>query len=465
MDSPSICAALLHDVVEDTDLTLEDIAEEFGEETAVLVDGVTKLDRIKTSSREEQQAESLRKMLIAMAKDFRVLVIKLADRLHNMRTIHHLRREKQQRIAEETLQIYAPLAHRLGMQHFKWELEDLAFQTLYPKRYDEIVAMVAERSPERDAYVEEVIEQVKSKLRELKIKGEVSGRPKHYYSIYEKMVTRGREFDEIYDLVGIRVIVNSVRDCYAVLGQIHATWRPIPGRFKDYIAMPKFNLYQSLHTTVVGPKGRSLEIQIRTHAMHRTAEFGVAAHWKYKEAQRTREEELQWLQQMLDWQQDVDEPRDYLDALKIDLYDDEVFVFTPKGDVKALPAGSTPIDFAYAVHTDIGHRCIGARVSGRLVPLKYELQNGDIVEIVTSSQGHPSADWLKLVKTSRARSKIRQWIKVEQRDRSILLGRELLEKEFKKYEADFGRLTKGKELDGALQALVPAAFADCTQMR
>jgi GTP diphosphokinase / guanosine-3',5'-bis(diphosphate) 3'-diphosphatase len=426
LDTETIVAALLHDVVEDTPASLEHVREIFGEEVASLVDGVTKLDRLRVGSKEAQQAETFRKMILAMSDDIRVLFIKLADRLHNMETIDHLEREKQKRIARETLDIYAPLAHRLGIQQFKLRLEDLAFETLHAKRYDEIVAMVSERSPARDAYLDDVVGEVKEKLRELKIKGEVTGRPKHYYSIYEKMVTRGREFNEIYDLVGLRVIVNSVRDCYAVLGQIHATWRPIPGRFKDYIAMPKFNLYQSLHTTVVGPKGRPLEIQIRTQAMHRTAEYGLAAHWKYKEAQRTREDELQWLQQMLEWQQDVREPGDYLDALKIDLYDDEVFVFTPAGDVRGLPAGSTPIDFAYAIHTEVGHRCVGAKVNDRLVPLEYELQNGDTVEILTSKAGDagPSRDWLKIAVSSRARSKIRGYFNRERREDAIERGRE-----------------------------------------
>jgi GTP diphosphokinase / guanosine-3',5'-bis(diphosphate) 3'-diphosphatase len=442
LDTSTIVASLLHDVVEDTPASLAQIETLFGEEVAALVDGVTKLDRLNVGSREAQQAETLRKMFLAMAEDIRVLLIKLADRLHNMETIDALHRDKQKRIAQETLDIYSPLSHRLGIQQFRLLLEDLAFRTLHPKRYDEIVAMVAERSPERDAYVEEVIEQVKSKLRELKIKGEVSGRPKHYYSIYEKMVTRDREFDEIYDLVGIRVIVNSVRDCYAVLGQIHATWRPVPGRFKDYIAMPKFNLYQSLHTTVVGPGGHPLEIQIRTKAMHRTAEYGVAAHWKYKEAQRTREEELVWLQQMLEWQQEISEPTDYLDALKIDLYDDEVFVFTPKGDVKALPAGSTPIDFAYAVHTEVGHRCIGAKVNDRLVPLEYELQNGDTVEILTSKaeDAGPSRDWLKIVASSRSRSKIRAYFNRERREDAMERGREAIVRALRKSAQSYQRL-------------------------
>jgi GTP diphosphokinase / guanosine-3',5'-bis(diphosphate) 3'-diphosphatase len=443
LDTETLAAALLHDVVEDTPTGLATIEEHFGEDIATLVDGVTKLDRLRVGSKEAQQAETYRKMILAMASDIRVLLIKLADRLHNMETIEALPRPKQKRIAQETLDIYAPLAHRLGMQQFKLQLEDLSFATLHPKRFAEIVAMVAERSPEREAYLDEVSDAVGGKLRELKIKGEVFGRPKHYYSIYEKMVTRGKEFDEIYDLVGLRVIVNSVRDCYAVLGQIHAAWRPIPGRFKDYIAMPKFNLYQSLHTTVVGPQALPLEIQIRTKAMHRTAEFGVAAHWKYKEASRTNEGELNWLQQMLEWQQEVREPSDYLDALKIDLYDDEVFVFTPAGDVKALPAGATPIDFAYAVHTEVGHRCVGARVNGRLVPLEYELRNGDTVEVLTSKaeDAGPSRDWMKIAVSSRAKSKIRNYFNRERREDAMERGRDAVVRALKKLGLSYPRVS------------------------
>ncbi|MDQ3931591.1 MAG: bifunctional (p)ppGpp synthetase/guanosine-3',5'-bis(diphosphate) 3'-pyrophosphohydrolase, partial [Actinomycetota bacterium] len=370
------------------------------------------------------------------------------DRFHNMETIGALPREKQKRIGHETLDIYAPLAHRLGMQQFKLALEDLSFATLHPKRYDEIVAMVRERAPEREAYLDEVIAEVREKIRELKVKGEITGRPKHYYSIYEKMVLRGKEFDEIYDLVGIRVVVNSVRDCYAVLGQIHATWRPIPGRFKDHVAMPKFNLYQSLHTTVIGPKGRPLEIQIRTRAMHRTAEYGVAAHWKYKEAARTEQSELQWLQQMLEWQHDIREPSDYLDGLKIDLYADEVFVFTPAGDVKALPAGATPIDFAYAVHTEVGHRCIGARVNGRLVPLDYHLQNGEVVEILTSKaeDAGPSRDWIQVAVSPRAKAKVRAHFNRERREDAIERGREGIVRSLRKKGLSYARLTSAGDL-------------------
>ncbi|MDP9022569.1 MAG: bifunctional (p)ppGpp synthetase/guanosine-3',5'-bis(diphosphate) 3'-pyrophosphohydrolase [Actinomycetota bacterium] len=448
LDTDTIVAALLHDVVEDTPASLDQITDLFGDEVARLVDGVTKLDRLNVDSKEQQQAETLRKMILAMASDIRVLLVKLADRLHNMETIDALPRDKQKRIAQETLDIYAPLAHRLGIQQFKLTLEDLAFQTLHPKRYGEIVAMVSDRQPEREVYLEEVIGEVKDKLRELKVKGEVTGRPKHFYSIYEKMVVRGVEFDEIFDLVGIRVLVNNVRDCYAVLGQIHATWRPIPGRFKDYVAMPKFNLYQSLHTTVVGPKGRPLEIQIRTKAMHRTAEYGVAAHWKYKESNRTKHSDLQWLQQMLEWQQEVREPADYLDSLRIDLYADAVFVFTPAGDVKELPAGATPIDFAYAVHTEVGHRCIGARINGRLVPLDYELTNGDVVEILTSKaeDAGPSRDWLKNAVSPRAKSKIRAYFNRERREDAIERGREALIRALRKRGMSYDRVASGGHL-------------------
>ncbi|MBW3663949.1 MAG: bifunctional (p)ppGpp synthetase/guanosine-3',5'-bis(diphosphate) 3'-pyrophosphohydrolase [Actinobacteria bacterium] len=455
LDTASIMAALLHDVVEDTPASLEEIEEYFGSEVAHLVDGVTKLDKLKVESREQRQAETLRKMILAMAQDIRVLLVKLADRLHNMGTISALPREKQKRIAQETLDIYAPLAHRLGMQTFKLQLEDLSFQTLHPKRYDEIVAMVSERNPEREAYIEEVVAEVHEKLRELRVKAEVTGRPKHYFSIYEKMVLRGREFDEIYDLVGIRIMVNSVRDCYAVLGQIHATWRPVPGRFKDYIAMPKFNLYQSLHTTVVGPKGRPLELQIRTKAMHHTAEYGVAAHWKYKEDERSGgTTDMQWLSQMLEWQQDV-ESDDYLESLKLELYQDEVFVFTPAGDVKALPAGATPVDFAYAVHTEVGHRCIGAKVNDRLVPLDHTLVNGDHVEILTSKaeDAGPTRDWLKFVASQRARTKIRAYFNRERREDAIERGRDAIGRALRKKGLSVARIMAAGELETVVDEL------------
>jgi GTP diphosphokinase / guanosine-3',5'-bis(diphosphate) 3'-diphosphatase len=446
LGTATMIAALLHDTVEDTPATLENIREGFGEEVAHLVDGVTKLDRIQVESKQQQQAETLRKMILAMAKDIRVLVIKLADRLHNMETIEHMPREKQKRIAQETLDIYAPLAHRLGMQQFKLRLEDLGFKTLHPKRYEEIVAMVEERNPEREAYLEQVMLAIHDQLRDLKVRGEVTGRPKHYYSIYEKMVLRGKEFDEIYDLVAVRVIVSSVRDCYAVLGQLHANWRPVPGRFKDYIAMPKVNLYQSLHTAVIGPLGRPLEIQIRTRAMHQTAEFGVAAHWKYKDAARTgtngdSTDELPWIEQLLEWQQEVSEPGDYLESLKIDLYQDEVFVFTPKGEVMGLPAGSTPIDFAYAVHTEVGHRCIGARVNGRLVPLDHPLVNGDSVEVLTSKaeDAGPSRDWLQIAASTRAQSKIRAYFNRERREDAIGRGRDAITRALRRKGISYAR--------------------------
>jgi guanosine-3',5'-bis(diphosphate) 3'-pyrophosphohydrolase len=461
LDTATLVAALLHDVVEDTPATRDEIERYFGADVAHLVDGVTKLDRLQVDSKEHQQAETFRKMIVAMARDIRVLMIKLADRLHNMATIEHMPREKQKRIAQETLDIYAPLAHRLGMQRFKLQLEDLGFATLHPKRYEEIVAMVSERNPEREAYIEEVTRQLDSQLRELRIKGQVTGRPKHYYSIYEKMVVRGKEFDEIHDLVGMRVIVGSVRDCYAVLGQIHATWRPVPGRFKDYIAMPKFNLYQSLHTSVIGPHGRPLEIQIRTRAMHNTAEYGVAAHWKYKDAGRApngnagpgteQGNEFPWIEQLLDWQEDVEDPGDYLESLRIDLYEDEVFVFTPRGDPRALPAGSTPIDFAYAIHTEVGHRCIGARVNDRLVPLDVELHNGDTVEVLTSKaeDAGPSRDWLRIAKSTRAQSKIRAYFNRERREDASERGREAITRALRKKGIGFARAVA----DGHLAAV------------
>jgi GTP diphosphokinase / guanosine-3',5'-bis(diphosphate) 3'-diphosphatase len=428
LDDITLSAALLHDSVEDTGVTLEEVAGEFGDDVAAIVDGVTKLDRVSFDSKEAQQAATMRKMLVAMAKDIRVLLIKLADRLHNMRTIAALRADKQQRIARETLDVYAPLAHRLGIAEMKWQLEDLAFATLYPKRYAEIEQMVSTRSPERDVYLAQVLEEVRDRLSELRIRADVTGRPKHYWSIYEKMVVKGREFNDIFDLVGIRVLVDSVKDCYAALGSIHATWKPVQGRFKDYIAMPKFNLYQSLHTTVVGPQGKPLEVQIRTKEMHRRAEFGVAAHWGYKE--HTAETDTAWLQRIVDWQQETSDPREFMESLKIDLEQDEVFVFTPKGDVVTLPAKATPIDFAYSIHTEVGHRCIGARINGRLTSLDSTLSSGDTVEVFTSkvAGAGPSRDWLKIVVTPRARNKIRQWFSRERREDAIENGRDELTK-------------------------------------
>lgn len=436
IDSTTIVAALLHDIVEDTDLELKEVEDQFGKEVAGLIDGVTKLSHIKYKSREEQQAETLRKMLIAMAKDIRVILIKLADRLHNMKTISHLPADKQKRIAAETLEIYAPLAHRLGISQLKWQLEDLSFMTLEPKRYEQIARMISEQRSEREKYVNKVIEALTRELDAIGMKCELSGRVKHFYSIYQKMVQRGIEFSEIYDLSAIRVLVDSLKDCYAALGIIHTLWKPVPGRFKDYIAMPKFNMYQSLHTVVIGPMGRPLEIQIRTKQMHRTAEYGIAAHWRYKEGETDEkfDERLAWLRQILEWQSELKDPREFMENLKIDLFEDEVFVFTPKGDVISLRAGSTPIDFAYNIHTDVGHSCIGAKVNNAIVPLGYKLQMGDIVEILTSKSAQgPSKDWLNIVTTTRAKSKIKQWISKEEREDSLNFGKELLQKALRKH--------------------------------
>jgi GTP pyrophosphokinase len=451
LDTTSVIASILHDVVEDTSMTLEEVHEQFGPEVAKITDGLTKLDRLGFETREAAQAETIRKMVVAMARDIRVLLIKLADRLDNMRTIGYLKRPKQETKARETLEIYAPLANRLGIHQIKWELEDLAFATLYPLRYEEIVRMVAERAPERERYLTEVVEELKTQLKSIKLRGDVSGRPKHYYSIYEKMVVRGKEFSDIYDLVGVRIMVESVKDCYAALGQVHALWKPVPGRFKDYIAMPRFNFYQSLHTTVVGPGGKPLEIQIRTKAMHQTAEFGIAAHWRYKAKDVRHGKDLGWLQQLVDWQRELSDPRDFMENLKTDLYVDEVFVFTPKGDVVSLPAGATPIDFAYAVHTEVGHRCVGARVNKRLVPLEYALQNGDTVEIFTSKakDSGPSQDWLAIVKTPRARNKIRQWFSKERREDAIEQGKDALVRALRKANLPLQQLTQS----GALATL------------
>ncbi|HZT64874.1 MAG TPA: bifunctional (p)ppGpp synthetase/guanosine-3',5'-bis(diphosphate) 3'-pyrophosphohydrolase [Acidimicrobiales bacterium] len=432
LDDLTIAAALLHDAVEDTRLTIEELAEEFGPVVTSIVDGVTKLDRLRFDSKEAQQAATMRKMLVAMAKDWRVLIIKLADRLHNMRTIAAMPEWKQRRTAQETIDIYAPLAHRLGIQEIRWQLEDLAFATLHPRRYAEIDQMVATRAPERDIYLAQVLEAVRERLGELHIQAEVSGRPKHLWSIYEKMVVKGKEFDDIYDLLGIRVLVDTEKDCWAALGSIHAIWSPVHGRFKDYINTPKFNLYQSLHTTVVGPQGKPLEVQIRTREMHHRAEFGIAAHWGYKEKASTAE--IAWLQRIVDWQQDTPDPVEFLETLKLDLEQDEVYVFTPKGKVLTLPAGATPVDFAYAIHTEVGHRCIGAKVNGRLVPLDSQLRSGDTIEIITSKvpSAGPPRDWLKIVATPRARNKIRQWFSRERREDAIETGREDLVKAMRK---------------------------------
>ena len=435
MTEPTLVAALLHDTVEDTPYSLEELRHDFGDEVALLVDGVTKLDKVKYG--DTAQAETIRKMIVAMSRDIRVLVIKLADRLHNMRTLRYLKQEKQERIARETLDIFAPLAHRLGMNTLKWELEDLAFATLHPKMYDEIVRLVAERAPSRDSFLAQVIDQVESDLRDAKIKAVVNGRPKHYYSIYQKMIVRGREFSDIYDLVGIRILVENDRDCYAALGVLHSRWNPVAGRFKDFIAMPKFNMYQSLHTTVIGLQGKPVELQIRTFAMHRRAEYGVAAHWKYKEdvgagtdTDRSLHEsgqgDMAWVRQLLDWQQETEDPGEFLESLRFEINSAEVYVFTPRGDVIALPTGSTSVDFAYAVHTEVGHHTIGARVNGRLVPLESTLENGDVVEVFTSKAPNagPSRDWLGFVKSPRARNKIRQWFTKERREEAIEQGKD-----------------------------------------
>jgi GTP pyrophosphokinase len=436
LDDVTIAAALLHDAVEDTGMTLVDVEHRFGADVANIVDGVTKLDRLDFDTKEAQQAATVRKMIVAMAKDLRVLIIKLADRLHNMRTIGGMPRWKQERTARETLDIYAPLAHRLGMQELRQQLEDLSFAALHPKRYAEIDHMVSTRTPERELYLHQVIDQVNDRLAELRISAEVTGRPKHLWSIYEKMVVKGREFNDIFDLVAIRVLVDSVKDCYAALGSIHATWKPVPGRFKDYIAMPKFNLYQSLHTTVVGPQGKPLEVQIRTSEMHARAERGVAAHWQYKANQKEREtgEDYAWLSRIVDWQEETSDPDEFMKNLKVDLEQDEVFAFTPKGRVITLPAGATPIDFAYTVHTEVGHACIGAKVNGRLVPLDSQLQSGDTVDIVTSKVegAGPSRDWLQVVASPRARNKIKQWFSRERREDAIEAGREELVKSLRR---------------------------------
>jgi guanosine-3',5'-bis(diphosphate) 3'-pyrophosphohydrolase len=451
LDTETLCAALLHDTVEDTQASLTDIEAHFGEEIAGLVDGVTKLTELTFQSRDEAQAENYRKMMVAMASDIRVILIKLADRLHNMRTIDAMPKQKQMDKARETLDIYAPIAHRLGIHAIKWELEDLAFQTLHPRKYNEIKTLVAQQREERERYVNEAGEYLSMELADISISAEISGRAKHFYSIYSKMTKKDREFNEIYDLTAMRVIVGSVKDCYGAVGVIHSLWKPLPGRFKDFVAMPKFNMYQSLHTTVIGPEGRPLEIQIRTRAMHDLAEFGIAAHWMYKDepnasgsrqsgksggeaaALRDPDGKLKWLRSLVDWQKDVSDPREFVETLKVDLFEDDVFVFTPKGEVKSLAVGATPLDFAYEIHTDVGHRCVGAKVNGKIVPLSYQLRSGDIVEVLTSKRERgPSRDWLSLVKTTRARNKIKAWYKAETRKDTEHAGRELLQEHLRK---------------------------------
>ena len=448
LDVPSIVTGFLHDTIEDTLTTSEELAEMFGPEVAALVEGVTKISKIHFKTKEENQAENFRKMLLAMANDIRVILVKLADRLHNMRTLQFQPDIKQRSISRETMDIYAPIAHRLGISWIKTELEDLSFRYLQPEVYFDLSTRIQRKKQERESFILEIQQIIRQKLVDHQIVGEVSGRSKHLYSIYRKMEKRRVEFDDIYDLTALRVLVDDVKSCYEVLGIIHSAWRPIPGRFKDYIAMPKGNMYQSLHTTVIGPHGDRMEVQIRTYEMHRVAEAGIAAHWKYKEGKGYDEKEVRrfaWLRQLLEWQQELQDSREFMDSVKVELFPEEVYVFTPKGDVKGFPKGSTPIDFAYAVHSDVGHRCVGAKVNGKLVPLKHELQNGDIVEVITSPHHTPSKDWLKIVRSSRARNRIRSWIKVEERKRSIVLGREICEKEFRKYSLNLQKLTKTGE--------------------
>lgn len=455
MDTSAITAGLLHDVIEDTDYTYEEISKEFSEEVANLVEGVTKLGKIKYKTKEEQQADNVRKMLLAMAKDIRVILIKLADRLHNMRTLKYMSVEKQKEKAKETFDIYAPLAHRLGMFKIKWELEDLAFRYMNPNEYYFIVRKIAEKRVERENYIELVVSQLQESLDKSGIPAEIDGRPKHFYSVYRKMVKKNKTIDQIFDLTAFRILVDTVKDCYAALGIVHTIFKPIPGRFKDYIAMPKPNMYQSLHSTVIGPQGKPFEIQIRTFEMHKTAEYGIAAHWKYKEGVENAEDidkKLTWLREILEWQRETSDAEEFMEGFKIDLFSDEVFVFTPKGSVINLPNESTPIDFAYRIHTDIGNRCVGAKVNGKMVPLDYCLRTGEIVEVLASSTPKgPSIDWLSMVKSNQAKSKIRAWFKKAKREENIIKGKETLEKETKKQGYNFGEIAKGEFLENILK--------------
>jgi len=455
LDVPSIITGLLHDTVEDTLTSLPQVEKDFGHEVATLVDGVTKISQINFTTREERQAENFRKMIIAMARDIRVILVKLADRAHNMRTLSYLSEDKQREIAQETLDIYAPLAHRLGINWLKSDLEDNALRYLQPTVYSQLKQDVAKKKTEREQYIAEVISILKEKLAEAGIQAEVYGRPKHFYSIYHKMQSQNLLFGEIYDLVGFRIIVNEIRECYEALGVIHSHWKPVPGRFKDYIALPKANLYQSLHSTVIGPYGERIEVQIRTHEMHRVAEQGIAAHWTYKEGRRGLEEaqRFAWLRQLVEWQQQLNDPQEFLQTVKGDLFTDEVYVFTPKGDLHNFPQGASVIDFAYRVHTEVGNHCSGARVNSRMVPLRYQLQNGDTIEIITSAQQTPNKDWLKIVRTPKAQNRVRQWLKAQQHERSVALGRELLERELARHHLDLASIRKQGKIESALKAL------------
>lgn len=453
LDENTIAASLLHDVIEDTEYTFSDVEKEFNREIAILVEGVTKLGKIRYKTKEEQQAENVRKMLFAMTKDIRVILIKLADRLHNMRTLKYMSVEKQKEKAKETLDIYAPLAHRLGISKIKWELEDLSLRYLHPNEYYDLVRKVAEKRNEREEYINKIINELLEKLKGTGIEAEIEGRPKHFYSIYRKMVVKNKTIDQIYDLTAVRILVNDVRDCYAALGIVHTMYKPIPGRFKDYIAMPKPNMYQSLHSTVIGPQGKPFEIQIRTYEMHNTSEYGIAAHWKYKEGESSKqnndfETKLTWLREVLEWQRETSNPEEFMENFKIDMFSDEVFVFTPKGAVINLPYNSTPIDFAYRIHTDVGHRCVGAKVNGKIVPLDYHLKTGEIVEVLTSSASKgPGMDWLNITKSNQAKSKIKAWFKKEKRHDNIEKGKELIDKECKRQGVNFGKIAKGEVLE------------------